>query len=93
MGVRSQRVYVPDDASSRALELVGSDGRICIITKQDIQTFYQSTSGNAASRRTQVIQFIKNKIVTDLGSEQIDINKLDYDFSLVDGSIITATVG
>jgi hypothetical protein len=81
------------DGGPQALEIVGSDGRIYTVTKAEVQAFYQSTSGNAASRRAQVIDFIKTGIVAALGPEQIDILELDYDFSTVDGRITTARIG
>lgn len=89
--VRSQTVYT--DGGPQALEIVGADGRIFTLTKADVQTFYQSTSGNAASRRAQVITWIKNGIVTALGSENIDFNDLDYDFDIATGSITTSIIG
>jgi hypothetical protein len=89
--VRSQRVY--NDGSGMALEIVASDGRTFTLTKAEVQTFWQSTTGNAASRRSQVITWLKNEIVTALGAEQIDILDLDYDFDTADGGITRAIIG
>lgn len=89
--IRSQRVYT--DGGPQALEIVGSDGRTFTLTKAAIQTFYQSTSGNAASRRAQVITWIKNGIVTALGPEMISLAELDYDFDIATGSITASRIG
>jgi len=76
-----------------ALEIVGSDGRTFTLTKPQIQAFYQSTSGNAASRRNQVIAWIKQGIVDALGPENISLAELDYAFDTQTGRIRTARVG
>ena len=89
--IRSQRVYT--DGGPQALEIVASDGRTFTLTKAQVQTFYQGTSGNAASRRAQTITFIKNGIVTALGAEQVSLAELDYDFDIATGSISTARIG
>lgn len=88
--VRSQTVYT--DGGPQALEIVASDGRTFTLTKAQIQAFYQSTSGSAASRRSQVITWIKNGIVTAFGT-QVSLTDLDYDFDLATGSITTARIG
>lgn len=88
--VRSQTVHVD---GLLALEIVASDGRAFSVTKAQIQAFFQSTTGNATSRRNQVITWLKNNIVTALGTEQIDVLDLDYDFDTVTGSISRATIG
>jgi hypothetical protein len=89
--IRSQTVY--NDGGPQALEIVASDGRTFTLTKAAVQAFYQSTSGNAASRRAQVIQWCKESIVAALGPEQIAIADLDYDFDLATGVITTARIG
>ena len=91
--VRSQRIHTLADGGGLALEIVGSDGRTYTLTKAAVQAYYQSTSGNAASRRAQVITWIKQGIVSALSPEQIDINELDYDFDLASGRITRATIG
>lgn len=89
--IRSQTVY--NDGGPQSLEIVASDGRTFTLTKAAVQTFYQGTSGNAASRRAQVITFIKNGIVTALGANQIDATHLDYDFDIATGNITRANIG
>ena len=89
--IRSQRVY--DPSSSLALEIVASDGRTFTLTKAQVQAFYQGTTGNAASRRNQVIAWLKSGIVTALGAEQIDTLDLTYDFSTTTGATTNATIG
>lgn len=89
--IRSQRIG--DVGGTLALEIVGSDGRTCTLTKAQVQAFYQSTSGNAASRRSQVIAWIKDQIVTALGPEQISLAELDYDFDLGSGGLTRARIG
>lgn len=87
--IRSQRVYV--DGGPQALEIVASDGRSITLTKAQIQDFYQSTSGNAASRRAQVIQWIKDSIEDALGAEQVPASSLTFDFDLNSGTITVAS--
>jgi hypothetical protein len=89
--IRSQVVYI--DGGPQALEIVASDGRTFMLTKAQIQTFYQGTTGNAASRRAQVITFVKNGIIAALGADQITLAELDYDFDIATGSITTARIG
>lgn len=89
--IRSQRVF--NDGGPQALEIVASDGRVFTATKGQVQAFYQSTSGSAASRRAQVITWFKESIVAALGAEQIDTNDLDYDFDLTTGDIAKARIG
>lgn len=89
--IRSQRIYA--DGETAAFEIVGSDGRSLTLTKADIQAFYRSTSGNASSRRAQVITWFKNSIVTALSPQQVDILDLDYDIDLTSGRITKASIG
>lgn len=63
--IRSQRV------DSTGISIVASDGRSTTITKAQIQAFYQSTNGNAASRKAQTITWAKQQIESALGAEQV----------------------
>jgi len=49
------------------------------LTKQTIQAFYQTTNGNAASRRAQVIQWIKDQIAAAFGPSVIDSTRIEVD--------------
>ena len=89
--IRSQTVY--NDGGPQALEIVASDGRSFTLTKAAVQAFYRSTSGNAASRRAQVITWCKGGIVAALGAEQISLAELDYDFDLNTGAVARAVIG
>lgn len=87
--IRSQMVY--NDGGPQALEIVGSNGATFTLTKAQIQTFYQGTNGNAASRRAQVIQWIKDSIAAALGP-QVDPLFLAYDFDIATGSITQSEI-
>ncbi len=89
--IRSQNTY--SSGGPQALEIIGSNGATFTVTKAEVQTFYQGTSGSAASRRAQVITWLKNNIVTALGAQQIDILDLDYDFDIATGGITTSRIG
>ena len=71
----------------RSFLVVGSDGRSLTLTKNQIQAFYQTTTGNAAARRAAVITWVRGQITAEIGAEMIDALKVDFDFSPVDGSI------
>jgi hypothetical protein len=51
--------------------IVASDGRSVTITKAQVQAFFQTTSGNAASRKAQVITWIKQQCEAALGVNQV----------------------
>lgn len=87
--IRSQTVFPA--AGSQALEIVGSNGATFTLTKAQVQAFYQSTNGNAASRRAQVIQWIKDGIAAALGP-QVDPQFLAYDFDIATGSITQSEI-
>lgn len=87
--IRRQTV---DTAGVRALEIVGSDGSVFTVTKAEVRAFYLTTSGSAASRRAQVITWMKNNIVTALGVAQVSLAELDFDFSTTDGAITRAAI-
>ncbi len=79
MAIRSQTL------TNQVLTIVAGDGRTYSVTKQQVQAFYQTTSGNAASRRNQVITWYRNGLVAALGAEQVNPAELIVDFSTVDG--------
>ena len=89
--VRRQTVYT--SGGPQALEVVGSDGRTCLLTKQQIQAFYQTTSGSAAERKAQVIAWVKQSIVDALGPEQVTVEQLFYDIDIPTQVFSQATIG
>lgn len=68
------------------ITIVASNGKTFSVTRSEIRTNFLSQNGNLASRRTKTIQWLKDNIVSSLGSEQFDFNKITADFSESDGS-------
>lgn len=66
--------------------IMASDGREITLTKRQIQTAYQLTTGNRNARRAATIQWVKDQIVAALGQEQVGASLLDVDFDEADGS-------
>jgi hypothetical protein len=85
--------YPGSDAQGRAWSITGLDGITVTLTKQQIQTFYQSTTGNAASRRAQVEQFIRDTIVNTLGPQVIDPADLGFTLDVATGGLTGTRVG
>ena len=88
--VRAQRIY--DAGATLALEIVAG-GKAFSITKAEIRAFYQSTSGNAASRRAQLITWFKNEVIAALGADQFALTDLDFEIDLLSGGVTVATIG
>ncbi len=84
--LRSQRV------DNTGIELVASDGRSITITKAQIQAFFATTNGNAASRKAQVITWAKQQIEAALGISQVPQAVLDIDVDTNLGEITTLSV-
>ncbi len=81
------------DGGPQALTIVASDGLSITITKQQIQDFYQGTSGNAASRKAQTIAFVQNAIATALNPQQVPSSAVGLDFDLLTGSLSVLSIG
>jgi hypothetical protein len=56
-----------------------SNGASVTLTKVEVQDFYRTTNGNAASRRTQTIAWAKQQIVDAVGADMLDALLLDLD--------------
>lgn len=72
------------NVTNNSLYMQASDGREITLTKADIQAIYQATSGNAATRKAATITECKNRIITALGSEQIDLSNITLDMSIAE---------
>jgi hypothetical protein len=80
MSIRSQTL------TRNVLTIVGSDGRTYAVPKEQVQAFYANeTSGNAASRRNQVITWYRNGLAAALGAENVKPAELTVGFDVVDG--------
>ncbi len=71
----------------RGVYVVGSNGASITLTKAQIQAFYQTTSGSAASRRTQVETWIKQQISQALGASQVGETQITVTFDAATGEI------
>jgi hypothetical protein len=71
---------------ANGISLVGSDGRSITLTKAQMQAFYQTTSGNAASRKAQVIAWVKDQITAALGAEQVPQSLITFDVDAASGT-------
>lgn len=89
--IRSQTVH--NDGGQSALTIVASDGRSITLNKAQIQTFYQGTVGNTASRRAQGIVLVKNAILAALGPEQISLADIALDFDIATGRLTDLLLG
>ena len=88
--IRSQTVAV--SGGPQSLEIVATNGATFTLTKAAVQAFYQSTRGNAASRRAEVIAWCKDQIVAGLGEANVSLADLDYDIDLNSGAITRSTI-
>jgi hypothetical protein len=84
--VRSQEL------SQDGFTIVGSDGRSVTITKAQIVAFYQTTTGNAASRKAQVIAWIKQQCEAALGANQVPQAVMDIDVDVITGGLSKLTI-
>lgn len=70
-----------------SVTLVAADGTTVTITKEQVQTFYQTTNGNAASRKAQTVAWIKSQLETGLGSDYVSALLMNVDLDTVSGKI------
>jgi hypothetical protein len=79
VAIRSQEL------TRNALTIVGPDGTVYAVNKEMVQAYYKdNTSGNAASRRQQVIDWYLAGLVTAFGAG-VDPAELFLDFDVLDG--------
>jgi len=77
---------IAQEVTANRLWIKASNGREVEITKAQIQAFYNTTSGNAASRRTQVIAWVKQQIETALGAALIPQASIDWGVTDANGN-------
>jgi hypothetical protein len=85
MNIRSQVL------AATGLTIVSSDGRTFSVTRQQIRAFFVAASGNNASKRSATQTWLRNNVVTALGTNQIDISRWTVAFADADGSLTDST--
>ena len=78
--------YLEELAGARAVRIWYGQ-RECLLTKSQVQTYYQSTTGNAASRRAQVLLWIKEQIVAAIGPENLSVEQISFEVNLAEGGL------
>ena len=71
--IRSQSISIS------GLFIEAADGATVSITRDQIRTYYQSLTGNAATRRAATKLWIRQQIVAALGGS-VELAKLSIDF-------------
>ena len=79
--LRSQEI------GDNSVTLVSPDGTTVTITKEQVQAFYQTTNGNAASRKAQTIAWVKSQLEAGLGSEYVSALLMNIDLDTVSGKV------
>lgn len=83
---RTTMSIVSQEVTGDRLTIVTGDGRTYMLTKADLQAFYQSTKGAAASRKSQCITWVLTNMAAALGAEQVNTALMSLDFDTSTGN-------
>lgn len=56
--------------TSNSITVTGSNGAVCLVTRQEIRDEWQGFPGTNAEKRAHVIQWLKDQAEADLGTAQ-----------------------
>ena len=86
-------VIVEQEVSETRLYIRAADGKTVEIFPTEVLNYFNSISGDEATRRILTRDYIKNKCVTTLTISNISFYEIDVDFDISTGQITQFATG